>query len=257
RIVGRLLPSASILVLVFPVGWSGNDTSFGADPGAQQYDKVVSAEPDLAAYWPFEGDLKDAKGKADGRPQGGRPQFGDGPGGGDALVLAGGRFVTMGNTPELDLKETTVELWFQPNFQSGVQYNPSIIAKRGEGDHRFTRFSIHVQNDYSRLAVWNGQSVTHYQPPGGPLRKGEWYHLAVSCNRREMQLYLDGVPCGVEGGRGRFNFGRANLPLSIGSSTPNGQELLDCRIDEVAIYRRVLSEAEIARHVDAMGWKKR
>jgi non-lysosomal glucosylceramidase len=229
----------------------------GAEPGAARYAATVSAEPGLVSYWRLDGDLKDAKGKADGRAEGGRPQFGDGPGGGQALVLSGGRFVTMGETPELDLKQTTVELWFQPNFQPGIGYNPCIIAKRAHGDHGLTRFSIHVESDYSHLDIWNGRSVIRYRPPGGRLRKGQWYHLAVTCTEERMQTYVDGLPCEPEGGSGVFNFGRVNLPLSIGSSTPRGQELLDGRIGEVAVYRRALSEAQIAEHVDAMGWQRR
>ncbi len=267
---------ASTVVFALSMGLLVDHPSPAAEPGAGEYAKVVSAESELGAYWRFDGDLKDEKGKADGRAEGGQPQFGEGPGGGKALVLSGGRFVTMGNTPGLDLKQTTVELWFQPNFPPGTKYNPSIIAKRAHGDHRLTRFSIHIQGDYSRVAVWNGQSVTWYRPPGlplvghtnaqpdGGLRRGEWYHLAVTCTEERMRLYLDGVPCEVADGHrrealvgGRFNFGRVNLPLSIGSSTPKGQELLECRIDEVAIYGRALSEAEVARHVDAMGWQRR
>ena len=134
------------LPLVVPaliVGMFAHSTLPAADPAAEQYTKVVSAEPDLAAYWRFDGDLKDAKGNFDAQAEGGRPQFGEGPGGGKALVLEQGRFGTMGNAPQLDLKETTVELWFRPDFKPGLPYNPCIIAKRADGDHRNTRFSIH------------------------------------------------------------------------------------------------------------------
>ena len=65
-----------------------------------------------------------------GGPGFGGPGFGPGPGGGKAVVLADGRFVTMGAAPKLDLAETTVELWFRPDFKAGVKYNPCVIAKR-------------------------------------------------------------------------------------------------------------------------------
>jgi len=247
----------SVVLLAVGTSVSPAGTSLAAAPEAEFHAKLISAEPDLVSYWRLDGDLKDAQGKADGRAEGGEPQFGDGPGGGKALVLSGGRFVTMGETPGLDLKEITVELWFQPDFQPGLKYNPCLIAKRAHGDHGLTRFSIHVQNDYSLVDVWNGQSVICYRPPDGPLRRGQWYYLAVTCTQDEMRLYLDGVRCDREGDGGVFNFAQTKLPLSIGSSTPKGQELLESRVDEVAIYGRVLSAAEIARHVDAMGWQRR
>ena len=253
---------ALVLFLISASLVAADTTAMAADPGADSYAKMISTEPALVAWWSLERDCKDSKGTADGQPQGGQPQggqpqFADGPGGGKALVLDGGRFVTMGNTPQLDLKETTVELWFQLDFQPPARYNPCIIAKRATGHHRSTRFSIHAWNDYSCLAIWNGAQVMKYESPEGPLRRGQWYYLAVTCTAEQLRVYLDGVSCPLTEGQGLFNVGQVNLPLSIGSSTPAGQELLDCRVDEVAFYRTALSEADVARHVDAMGWKDR
>lgn len=154
------------------------------------------------------------------------------------------------------MKETTVELWFQPSFDPGATYNPCIIAKREHGDHRQTRFSLHIQSDYSCLAVWNGETVTQYVLPEIRLRKGQWYHVALTCSAQEMNLYVDGVACDILSGGALFDFSKENLPLSLGSSSPKGQEQLECCIDEAAIYSRVLSGAEIASHVDAMGHRE-
>jgi uncharacterized protein (DUF608 family) len=228
-----------------------------AEPAVEQYAALVSAEPDLVAYWRFEGDLGDAKGTADGQLQRGAPQFGDGPGGGKALVLDGGRYVTMGPTPQLDLDETTVELWFKPTFPPGPGYNPCIVAKRADGDHRLTRFSVHVWGDYACLAVWNGRRVMRYPVGDGPLERGRWYYLVVTCKGPKTQLFVDGVPCELEGVRDTFNFEQVGRPLSIASSQPAGSELLDCWVDEVAFYRRALCECEIEAHADAMGWGQR
>jgi len=224
---------------------------------AEQYTKVVAAEASLVAHWPLQDDLRDVKGGAHGQPKGGQAQFGQGPGAGKALVLQAGRFVTMGDTPQLDLKETTVELWFQPNFAPPARYNSCIIAKRAAGDHGQTRFSIHLWNDYSCLAVWNGRQVMRYDAPDGPLRRGQWYHLAVTCSPRAQRLFLDGVPCKLTDQAGVFNFGQAKLPLSVGSATPTGHELFEGRVANVAVYNKALADEVIAKHVDAMGWQKR
>lgn len=134
-----------------------------------------------------------------------------------ALDLNDGRFVTMGETPHLDLKETTVELWFQADFDAGPGYNPCLIAKRATGDHRQTRFSMHVWNDYSCLALWNGQQVMQAYAEDGPLQRGRWYHLALTATAAGVQIYLDGVACRTEPSSGTFNFAQAKRPLSIGS----------------------------------------
>ncbi len=229
--------------------------SEAADPLAEQYAAAVSGERGLVGYWRFEGDLKDARDKAHGQARGGDPQFAAGPGGGKALALAEGRYVTMGDTPHMDLKQATVELWLKPTFAPGrVRYNPCIVAKRADGDHRQTRWSLHVWNDYSCLAVWNGRRVLRFTP-AGVLKPGTWYHLAMTGSERPVEVYLNGVPCDAESGSDTFSFEQVKRPLSVGSSQAQGAEVLSCAIDELAAYDRVLSAEEIAAHVDAMGFK--
>ncbi len=226
-----------------------------AESGMAGYGKLVAAEPDLVAFWPLDGNLQPVKGTIAVEGKGGAPQFGQGPGGGKALVLSAGRYVTMGNTPQLDLPQTTVELWFRPDFNPGPGYNPCIIAKRADGDHTITRFSLHIMGDYSRLAVWNGKAVMEYRVGDGPLARGQWYHLALTCTQEKMQLYVNGVAVELINQPGVFSFERTGLPLSVGSSQPRGAEVLAGSVAGVAVYRRALSQATIADHVDAMGWR--
>jgi len=232
-----------------------NGALFAAEEGVAVYSNVIRAEPSLVAYWRLEGDCQDAKGAVHGQPRGGEPQFAQGPNGGKAIVLGNGRFLTMGNAPELDLPRTTIEFWFRPTFNPSVPYNPCIIGKRTS--HLGTRFSVHVERSYAALDVWNGRQVLRFPPPGGPLRQGQWYYVAVTGTEEELRVYVDGVPCRLEGEPGTFSFNQVNLPLQIGSSAPEGMEQLEAEVDEVAIYAQALSAADIARHADAMGWKQR
>ncbi|MCR4413092.1 MAG: GH116 family glycosyl-hydrolase, partial [Thermoguttaceae bacterium] len=245
----RRIVSWLVALAIVPVAAYSTADGAAAEAGPEAYRKLVAAEPELAAWWPFDGDLNDAKGTAHGQPKGGQAQFAEGPAGGKALVLDQGRFVTMGATPELDFPETTVELWFKPDFAPNPGYNPCLIAKRADGDHANTRFSVHVMGDYSRLAVWNGRAVMLYTVGSGPLQRGQWHHLAVTCTPQAMRMF--------EGPGEGFNFAKKAMPLSIGSSQPRGAEWMACSVDEVAIYRKALSEETLAAHVDAMGWRDR
>lgn len=225
--------------------------------GVEAYQRLLAAEPDLVAWWRLEGDLRDAKGRFEGQGRGGPARFIDGPGGGQALLLGDGRFITMGDTPELDLPETTVELWFRPDFAPHPGYNPCLVAKRADGDHARTRFSLHVIGDYSRLAVWNGRSVMQFRVGDGPIERGRWYHVALSYAGGQTRLWVDGVPADLEGTDDGFNLHERGRPLCVGSSQPRGAELMACAVDEVAVYRKALSEAALQAHVDAMGWRSR
>lgn len=232
-----------------------NTTTPAADSAADRYAAVVAATPELVAQWRFEDELSDAKGTANAEAKRGEPQFAEGPGGGKALVLDGQRFLSMGSTPSLDLAEFTLELWFKPTF-TGVKYNPCILAKRADGDHRNTRFSVHIWGDYSCVGLWNGEQVTRYRVGSGALKRGEWYHLAVVFRPLEVEFYINGVVCDPETTPGTLNAKQQKLPLQIGSSTPSGQEFLTGLVDEAAIYRRALSADEIIAHVDAMGFQE-
>jgi len=171
------------------------------EAGVEPYTRLVAADADLVGYWRFEGDVSDAKGLADGQSKPGEPQFVEGPGGGQAVLLGEKRFLTMGPTPHLDVRKTTVELWLKPTFEPGPGYNPCIVAKRAHGSNRGTRFSVHVWGDYSCLAVWNGRTVLRFLAAGGPLRRGAWHHVAVTCDGRTVTMYVDGVPCKLEGSK--------------------------------------------------------
>jgi uncharacterized protein (DUF608 family) len=228
----------------------------GAEPAVERYAAAVAGEDGLVARWRFEGDAKDAKGAAHGEVRGGEAAWVEGPGGGKAIALEGGRFLAMGPAPALDLKETTVELWFRPLAAPGsTPYNPCLVAKRESSPK--TRFSVHVWGDYAGLALWNGSQVLRFAPGGGPLRQGQWYHLAVAASEAGTVLYLDGVACKPLGPATAFHFGAAGLPLQIGASSPKGEEAFACAFDEAAVYARVLSAEDVARHADAMGWKAR
>ncbi len=58
-------------------------------------------------------------------------------------------------------------------------------------------------------------------------------------------------------GKATFNFEARHLPFQIGSSVPEGAECFEGAIDEVAVYSKALSAADIERHMDAMAAKQR
>ncbi len=226
-----------------------------AEAGFENYARLVMGEEGLAGYWRLEGDLKDARGTAHGEARGGAPAFQEGPGGGQCLEFQKGLWVNLGKAPHLDLDQGTLELWFQPRFPKGIPYNPCLLAKRKSSPE--TRLSVHLWSDYSQLAFWNGSQVVRFAPRGRPLRAGEWYYLAVTWSRNSLEMVLDGLPCRRLGGPGTVNFKLRELPLQLASSAPEGVELFEGAMDDVALYSRVLSVSSLEKHMDARGAKKR
>ncbi|HUT34717.1 MAG TPA: GH116 family glycosyl-hydrolase [Planctomycetota bacterium] len=229
--------------------------ALAGETGAEAFGRLAAREPGLAAQWRFEGDLADARGALKGEVRNGQAEFTDGPNGGKAILLAAKQVVTMGEAPALDLDTTSIELWFKPTFAPGGQGNPCLICKRKSSGE--TRLSLHIWNDYTGLAFWNGKAVVRFAPAAGQLRRGEWHYLVLTCAGNDLKLYLDGLPCRQFAGAGTISFEKKGLPLLLGAAGLNGVEHYEGAMDEVAIYSRVLSVVDIERHMDAMGARKR
>ncbi|HUT23417.1 MAG TPA: GH116 family glycosyl-hydrolase [Sumerlaeia bacterium] len=240
--------------------------SAGADP-AGDYAKTVLGEEGLLGYWRMEGDLKDAKGAAHGKACSeackgescetgceGEAAFAEGAVGGKAVALQPKQFLCMGATPHLDSPETTLELFFQFPAPPSGNYNPCVICKRNGVE---TRFSVHLMRDSLQLATWNGSGITVIAPPEGKLQPGRWYHLAIAASGSKGRAYVDGLPCRIQAGGSTLTEAKKGLPLFIGASSTEGAEQFVSLIDEVAVYDRMLTDEEVARHVDAAGWAER
>ena len=208
-----------------------------------------------AALWKLEGNLADAAGKHVGKSVHGPAAFVPGAGGGLALSLDGNRFVEISPSKDLEFPRTTVELWFKAEFPPGLPGNPALMAHRV--GHEKTRFSIHVASDYASLMLWNGRRLARFYPPLKPLEQGKWYFLAVTMTGGEVRFFLDGLPCEEGTVPARMNVKGKGYPLLLGAADPKGKERLKGALDEVALYDRILTPAEIARHMDAKAVKKR
>jgi len=239
-------------------GLAAGVTGQRQEPGneaASALAKLLLADRALAAYWRFEGDLTDAKGRFSGSAEHGRIGYIPGPvAGGKAVELQDGAFINFGPTPQLDLPATSIELFFKLTGPLPGRYNPCIVAKRA--GQKETRFSVHVIRDLEHLAVWNGSRVFQFRVPAGKLAIGRWYHLAITWEAGELQMFVDGVPC--EGPPvGTFNRTQRRLPLLVGSSTTAGTEWCPLAVDELAIFARRLTEEQIVEHLAAAGWSER
>src|SRR5680860_48386 len=78
---------------------------------------------------------------------------------------------------------------------------------------------------------------------GPALAAGTWTHLATTYDNAWLRLYRNGVQVAQTASSGAIQ--ASALPLRIGGNAVWG-EYTDGRIDEVRIYNRALSGAEIA-----------
>ena len=154
--------------------------------------------------------------------------------------------IDVPSNPAFELTTGTVEAWIRPTWGSGVPtYQPAFVALRTGAA---TRFSLHLQKDYSQLHFFNGTTSALFPVT---MRPYEWHHVAFTFqNGGAVTAYVDGAQAGSP-----VTFAVGNLtgsPFRIGYSgdpaPANQNERFIGNIDEVGYYSRVLPAAEIADH---------
>lgn len=77
---------------------------------------------------------------------------------------------------------------------------------------------------------------------GSPLPAATWTHLACTYDGADIRLYVNGAQAGSVAATGAITTSAS--PLTMGGNTPYG-EFFNGRIDDVRVYSRALSAAEI------------
>jgi len=206
-----------------------------------------AADPSLVGWWQFnEGSgtkAADSSGsKNDGTLSG--PVTWDTSWDGTACLSFNGpyNFVRVADSPSLNMTDgITIAAWVNPRWTG----NNRIMQKSTEGS----------DNQY-RLLKEGGNNIRFHVPPFANLEatgfipaKGEWSHLAGTYDGKEIRIYLNGKVAVSTPASGKMS--TSNGPLFIGtkhSTAPAGDEY-NGLMDDVRIYNRGLSAAEIKAFV--------
>ncbi|MEY4386615.1 MAG: hypothetical protein RLY20_1898, partial [Verrucomicrobiota bacterium] len=174
---------------------------------------------------------------------------------GQGFTAASSMVVT--NAPSLQLTNAlTIEAWVKPPTNSGAA-NRSLVSK-----FEFAQFSNNRAGAYY-LGLGSGNflngPVFMLTPTGyesnavrlAPLTNlpfGQWSHLAATYDGAKMKLYLNGVllaqsnyTAGIWPGTNNLGIGCTYIPGVGRTIYPANASL-----DEISIYRRALSDSEIA-----------
>ncbi len=184
----------------------------------------------LLGYWPFEGTANDASGNGRNLSLFGGAGFGPGLLG-QALVLPGNNdsyAQQPTNDPAFDLVsgDNTVQVWFNTN----INYREQALIEKwtgccGPGGWTYTTASLSL----------------------GTVTTGVWHQIVTRQSGNTGYLFFDGSLRGF-GPSGGVVIGSPN-PLLIGKrDAQDGRDFsFDGSLDEIAIWNRALSDAEIAR----------
>jgi hypothetical protein len=218
------------------------------------------APPDgLVSWWPGDGNADDIQNGNDGTLQNGAT-FAQGLVG-QAFSLDGiDDFVNVGNAPTLHVSagNFTVEAWVKFNVEGvfpdiddmsiadkispeGINQNGWRLMRQRDNGHFWFCFGGGTINGCDFNDDRTGMNATSVRSTT-VAQKNVWYHVVGILSSDQIAIYVNGIR---EGEKARPLFTDTHATdLLIGANAPEGAHL-NGLVDEVAIYNRALSAAEI------------
>jgi len=210
---------------------------------------VWASSVGLVSYWPFdEGSgptAFDAVNGNDGTING--ATYVPGKFGKALNFAASGDLVTVGNDALLRPAKVTVSDWVR-NVGAPTSYD-YILAKTLDGGK--ASYAFYTGGSGGLFFYVSGSTYYLSHDAGSGIWDGGWHHIAGTYDGSSVRLFVDGSEIGTaKPGPLAIVYGTTvfNGDLSIGSYGNQSPALFDWRgeIDEVGIWNRALSAAEVA-----------
>ncbi len=201
---------------------------------------ITGEDPDMVAYYPFEGNPEDVSGNDNhGEITGGSKwvagKFGD------AIELDPAAYIEMQVSDSLhgDIFKSdpfTISAWVNPNFD-GTTWEHIWRSLPGAAGHN----TLFINKDQG-LISWRGRVggwTVLCQTDGGIVEADKWMHVAVTGDGDKFKIYADGE---VVAETDFQDTDGANINYRIGGS---GGETFAGLMDDFAVFTRALDEDEI------------
>ncbi|OGI11652.1 hypothetical protein A3K64_00865 [Candidatus Micrarchaeota archaeon RBG_16_36_9] len=154
--------------------------------------------------------------------------------------------INVTDSDALEPPNITIELWIYPTTYPGIV---ALVTKRIAGGTGYFLFRHTTGNQI--VFDWGGSSSpnrwsTGYNPP-----LNTWTHLAVTRNSTHRVFYVNGTLYLSTTDTGTPSNIASTANLTIGYDSSANQYPFNGTIDEVRIYNRSLSQAEIQADMDS------
>ena len=210
-------------------------------------------ETDLVAHWEFEGDCHDSAGTNHGTAQGDAKISNDDQRGSVMEFDGTGDYVEIPNSPSLNITDDqiTLAVW---TWHDDVTGPSEIVISKGVDNavHKspYFAYGLHTRtNGQPRFWITRGGTAAN-APGSSNLKPGQWYHVAGVYDGAQMKTYLNGALVGSSKVTG--NLTGYDTVLRLGN---NGglTEPMGGMLDDIRIYKRTLSEAELYDVMQGIG----
>lgn len=164
---------------------------------------------------------------------------------GGALTFDGvNDWVTVPDNNALDLTTgMTLEAWVYPTAAGSAPFWRNVMIKERSGGESYNLYAADGANVPVAYVVRAAQTNTPLDAKGTTgLPLNTWSHLAVTYDGANLRLYVNGTQVGTRAVSGALV--TTTGPLRIGGNSIWG-EYFQGRIDEIRIYNRALTVAEL------------
>jgi hypothetical protein len=171
------------------------------------------------------------------------------------IAVEGDGFIGVNRSPSIDsiTDQVTISGW---GYLEGTIVDYATIASRETGTSIDQHYHISINSRGEVPALWLNTEIDTMLVQGlTPVMRQTWVHIAGTYDGTTARLYVDGEPVMTQALTGRFVPDTTPFILGgngNGAGDTNVTERFPGRIDEVMLYRRALSAAEIMQLHDGI-----
>lgn len=219
---------------------------------------AAAPDQDLVLHWKFDGDFRDSSGRNNHGTPNGNVSFSDGGAVGRYASFNGG-IVQLPASPSLVLGgRFTISLWLKlASDDAGRNPEVSLLAKENTDQQKnWGDYQLRLKSQGTHDIIFSTAQMTNgFEPIAGTSGVGSyelhsgWSLVTVVFDGNQIAIYINGsqeISVVAKDRDGRQFRDEAPGKWFVGS-LPGGKNPLDGGMDDLRIYKRALSAAEVSQ----------